>query len=125
VGTVRFTQGQTNVGGHPTQISEPVLYDFAFIAQAKYEFFVPISGVCPHNVPQNRSTPDRNHGLGTVFRLFSQPRSLATTEDNNFHITDLQVKFYAYKRAFNALFSFAQMQMILPDGTIVVYGAER
>jgi len=46
---------------------------------------MPKVSVILHDVPEDWPAADRHHWLWTIFRLLAEPRSLPTTEYDNFH----------------------------------------
>ncbi len=89
---VRFAAHGSQVGSQadmarvPLVVAEEVLDNVPFVAQSKDKFLVPEAGVGLHDMPQDGSITQGQHGLGTELGLFTQPGSLPAAEDYNLHI---------------------------------------
>ena len=67
-------------------ITEEIFFDHvALVAEAQDKFLVAVMGIHFHDVPENGFATDEHHGLGLELGFFPQTRSLAATEDDDFH----------------------------------------
>ena len=79
------SQRDGQVIGEGFVIEKELLDDMCLVAQAQDEIRVTGAGVVLHDVPQNGSAADGQHGLGNVGRDAPDPGSLSAAEDNGFH----------------------------------------
>src|SRR5206468_3309460 len=54
-------------------------------AQAQHEVLDAVHRIALHDVPQDRTLPDRHHRLGLELRLLAQTRALSAAQDDRLH----------------------------------------
>src|SRR4029453_17555094 len=79
--------GQLEVGGEALVVVEEVLLDLVpSIPEAEDEFCVPIVGVVPHQMPDDRAISDGHHRLRDRIRVLAGPGAHAPAEQDDFHV---------------------------------------
>ena len=67
-------------------IGEVFLDHIALVTTADHEIGDTMSAIDFHNVPQDRTAADFDHGLGTQVAFFGNPRAQTTGKYHGFHI---------------------------------------
>ena len=84
-GDVPGFQGNREIRVPSVVVGKVLFDDFALVAQWENEVVVAKAAVDVHDVPQNGSSANFDHGLGLDRGLFAQPCALATAHDYDFH----------------------------------------
>ncbi len=66
-------------------VPEVLLDHFGFVAAGDQKLLVAVAGVQRHDMPENRSAADLDHGLGAVDRLFRDPGPAPARENHDLH----------------------------------------
>ena len=70
------------------QLEKGVLRRFLWVAEAQQELAIIKVGVSLHYVPQNRSSADGHHRLGSAFRFLTEADAFPPAEYDDFHRED-------------------------------------
>src|SRR6266481_2583597 len=67
-----------------------ILDGIALVSEAEDEVLVPEMSVIFHQMPENRTWPNRHHGLRNILRVASESHSGTAAKQDDFHVRSLR-----------------------------------